>query len=101
MNIRFKNVETDYKVKTLAEQKIKTAEDVGWMLIATIEGNFNSDSIDKLLIPENIKEITIINVSIEDTTTETKISGYDKVSSCTIRHRDTTDILEIQLTKGV
>lgn len=101
MNIRFKNVETYYNVKSLTEQKIRTADSIGWALNATIEGNFNSDTIEKILSSNNIKEITVISEATEGTHTETTITGYDKISSCLIRHRDTTDFLEFQLTKGV
>jgi hypothetical protein len=101
MNIKFKNVETAYNVKTLTEQKIRTADSIGWALNATIEGNFNSDTIDKILAPNNTKEITVVSETTEGGTAETTILGYDKVSSCVIRHRDTTDFLEFQLTKGV
>ena len=101
MKIRFKNVETEYDVKTLTEQKIRTADSMGWALNATIEGNFSSDTIDNLLVPNNTKELVIISEVAEGGTEEKKVLGYDKVSSCVIRHRDTIDFLEIQLTRGV
>lgn len=106
MKIKFKNVETEYEVKgTLTEQKVRTAEATGWMLITTIEGDFNSDNFDTIVIPENTCEITVITpLNDSEATEKTKTSyvrGYDKVSSCVIRHKDTSSVLEIQLTKGL
>ena len=103
MKIKFKNIENEYEVKgTLTEQKVRTAESTGWMLIATIEGDFTSDNFDKIVNPENTCEITVITPSNDGETTKTSyMRGYDKISSCVIRHKDTSSVLEIQLTKGL
>ena len=106
MKIKFKNIENEYEVKgTLTEQKVRTAESSGWMLIATIEGDFNSDNFDKIVVPENTCEIAVITPLNDSESTETTkttyMRGYDKISSCVIRHKDTSSVLEIQLTKGL
>lgn len=106
MKIKFKNVETEYGVKgTLTEQKVRTSESSGWMLLATIEGDFSSDNFDEIITPTNICEITVITPLNDSESTETTktsyVRGYDKISSCVIRHKDTSSVLEIQLTKGL
>jgi hypothetical protein len=106
MKIKFKNIDTEYAVKgTLTEQKVRTAEATGWMLITTIEGDFNSDNFDTIVTPDNICEIAVITPLNDAESTETTktsyVRGYDKISSCVIRHKDTSSVLEIQLTKGL
>ena len=100
MKVRFK----DGAVKSCTaptEQKLfRGGNTAGWALMFSLTGEVTSSDLDELLNGGNISELAFLT----DTGAKiTEVNGYNKVSSCTIRHAETPQDTraEIQLTKGV
>ena len=87
------------------EQKVfKSGMGAGWILILKIVGEITSTELDSVITAENIASLDFLPETDngEDKTLFT-LSGYEKVTSSTIRHAEdiTTTYAEIQLTKGI
>ena len=104
MKVKFANgVVKDCAAPT--EQKaFKSGVEAGWILILRIIGGITSTEFDSIITPENIASLEFLSKTGtgEDVTCFT-LSGYDKVTSSTIRHAEdvAATYAEIQLTKGV
>ena len=101
MKVKFKDG-TIKSCNAPTEQKVfKSGVPAGWILLLNLVGSTTSAEIDTLLTDENIAELAFMSDN-EETTLFT-ITGYDKVSSSTIRYAEdaSSTRLEIQLTKGV
>ena len=100
MKVKFKD-ETVKSCTAPTEQKLFRGDNTaGWALMFSLMGEITSSELDELLTGENVSELTFL----KDTGAEiTTADGYDRISSCTIRHaEDPQDTrAEIQLTKGV
>lgn len=98
MKIRFKDGTEKNLTANPVEQKLfRNGTASGWVLnmaLADVVG----EETDSLLSDENISEFALLT---EDDVERVKIRGYQKVSAITIRHSDTQNIAEIQLSKGV
>lgn len=96
MEIQFKDKKT-YTVNNPIEKKAFKGDKTGWLISFILDGNFNSDNVDKIFTKDNISEMTIYE---NEQTRE--IIGYDKVISLTIHHVDIfRAIVEVQLSKGL
>ena len=101
MKVKFKDG-TIKSCNAPTEQKVfKSGVPAGWILLLNLVGSTTSAEIDTLLTDENIAELAFMSDN-EETTLFT-ITGYDKVSSSTIRYAEdaSSTRVEIQLTKGV
>lgn len=100
MKVEFKD-ETVKSCTAPTEQKVFRGDNgAGWVLMLTLIGEISSSELDSLLTTANISELTFTtDAGVEISTA----NGYDKVSSCTIRHAENPQDTraEIQLTKGV
>ena len=100
MKVKFKN-DTVKSCTAPTEQKVFRGDNgAGWILLLNLIGEISSAALDEILTAENISELTFLTDEDEEISTA---NGYDKVSSCTIRHaeRPQDTRAEIQLTKGV
>lgn len=98
MKVQFKSVEHMYDCTEPIEQKIfKSGVFAGWVIIFHINANINSTGIDDIITPESISELRFVS---DDDAVNT-ITGYSAVSACTIRHKNTGTVAELQFTKMV
>lgn len=74
----------------------------GWILIFSLIGEITSGELDVILTTENVRELEFITEESTETSSFV-LSGYDKISSSTIRYAEDTEAIraEIQLSKGV
>ena len=100
MKVSFKNG-GEYEAQNLLEQKVfNNASSGGWVIGFNFTANLNSSSLDELLTPDNISQLTIKET--EESTVSTTILGYEKVTSAVIRHiTPTSAIIEVQFSKGL
>ena len=76
----------------------------GWVLVLRLTGNTTSSELDDVLTAENVSTLEFM---AEDETgfrkTLFSLSGYDKITSSTIRHSEdvAATYTEIQMSKGV
>lgn len=96
MKVQFKNCAQVYDCSEPIEQKIyRSGVEAGWTIVFQFNAGVTSSEIDSLITPDNISEITFTN----DTETANTIRGYNAISSCTIRHKSSGTVVEVQLTK--
>lgn len=109
MKLKFKNGTIKNCTAPVETKVFKSGEAAGWVLMLNLIGAVTSGEVDELLTKENISSLTFIP-EIEDeegeeatVPAELTLSGYEKVSSSTIRYAEDTSKtkVEIQLTKGV
>lgn len=98
MRVKFKNGSVTYECTEPIEQKVfRSGEAVGWAVMFHIYGDFDSSEIDRVVTPETVSELVFANEDQDGT--EFTISGYSAVTSCVIRHRASSTVSELQLTK--
>ena len=98
MFIKLKGNDTELTASSLVEQKLfKQGEAVGWLLSIYLKYDGSASELDSMLTEESLSEITLVG----DSEKQTVFSGYDKMTSCIIRHMTEGSTAEIQLTKGV
>ena len=99
MRVKFKGSETTYECTEPIEQKVfRTGLAVGWAIMFHIYGDVDSSEIDKIVTPETISELTFINEDEQHTTFA--VEGYSTMTACTIRHKATNTVTELQFTKA-
>ena len=100
MKVSFKNG-SEYEVQNLLEQKVFNNSSSGiWVIGFTFIANLNSSSLDELLTPDNISQLTITDT--EESATSATILGYEKVTSAVIRHVTPTNAsIEVQFSKSL
>lgn len=100
MKVKFKD-DTVKSCTAPTEQKLFRGNDTaGWVLMFSLIGEVTSADLDEVLTPENVSELTFLT---DNDTEIASADGYNKISSCTIRHAENPQDTraEIQLTKGV
>lgn len=98
MRVKFKGSTTTYECSEPIEQKVfRSGSAIGWAVMFHIYGDIDSSQVDKIVTPETISELVFENED-ENNTTFT-IAGYSSVTACTIRHKATVTVAELQLTK--
>lgn len=96
MKVQFKNGASAYDCSEPIEQKIyRAGVEAGWTIVFQFNADVTSSEIDSIITPDNISEITFTN----DTGAASIVRGYNAISSCTIRHKDTATAVEVQFTK--
>lgn len=75
-------------------QLYREQKPVGWLLTMRISGNFTSEFLEKLMMPENISKI---GISDDAETKGSVITGYSSVNSITLSHNDDGAIAEVRL----
>lgn len=99
MRVKFKGSETTYECTEPIEQKVfRSGVAIGWAIMFHIYGDVDSSKADEIVTPETISELTFINEDEQQTTFT--IAGYSAVTACTIRHKATTTVTELQFTKA-
>lgn len=99
MYVKFKGSETTYECTEPIEQKVfRSGVAVGWAIMFHIYGDVDSSKVDEIITPKTISELTFTNDD-EQYTTFT-VDGYTTVTACTIRHKATTTVTELQFTKA-
>lgn len=105
MKVKFANG-TVKECAAPTEQKIFKTSGVGagWVLALRLTGNINSTELDEIINGDNVKVLDFLTEteSGEDKTIFS-LTGYNKVTSSTIRHAEDTNAThaEIQISKGV
>lgn len=98
MQVKFKNDERLFNSTEPVEQKLfRAGEPVGWTVSFGIYGEMSSADVDLLLTAENISQLTFTGTNQEVIV----IIGYENVSACTVRHRETETFTEIQLSRTI
>lgn len=98
MRVKFKNGTTTYECTEPIEQKVyRSGEAAGWAIMFHIYGDVDSSKIDELITPAAISELTFMNEDAQQTAFT--ICGYSAVTACTIRHRASSTVTELQFTK--
>lgn len=98
MRVKFKGCKTTYKCSEPTEQKVfRSGTAIGWAVMFHIYGGVNSSEIDDAVTPETISELTFTDDEQQILFT---IAGYSAVTACTIRHKATTTVAELQFTKA-
>ena len=104
MKVRFTNGVTKECAAPTEQKAFKSGVGAGWILILRLLGNTTSAEFDELMTPENVSSLEFLaeTENGEDKPIFT-LSGYDKITSSTIRHAEDTKstTVEIQLTKGI
>lgn len=103
MQVKFKDG-TITGCSSPTEQKLfKSGESAGWILNFALLGDITSDNVDKLLMSDNVSELTFISKDENETETAFTLSNYNRVSSAVIRYSEPQNKsrVDIQLTKGV
>lgn len=100
MKLIFNNGTKKTLVNNPIEQKLyKSGEPTGWLFTLSIS-DVTSQEIDSILNDNaNISKLVLVSGENEEKTTE--IVGYEKVTSLSVRHTQTSAIADFQLTKGV
>lgn len=72
---------------------------MGWVLVLRLTGNTTSAELDEVLTRENVSTLEFLH----DEQKLFSLSGYDKITSSTIRHSEdvAATYTEIQMSKGV
>ncbi len=109
MKVKFANGVTKV-CSSVTEQKIfknvgGETVGAGWILFLKLSGETTSSALDDLLTAENVASLEF-SATNEETGEETvlfTLTGYDKITSSTIRHSEdsTATYAEIQISKGV
>ena len=106
MFVKFKNSETEITTSGATEQKLfKDGKAVGWLLSLTCTNILSADELDKLLVAENIGEISLCDKTDSPDKSESiliaQFTGYTKSTACLVRYTNDKQYLDLQLTKGV
>lgn len=97
MNVTFKNGKVAYNCTEPTEQKVYRAGiATGWILVFSIEANLTSTDIDAILTEEAISEMVFASETASYT-----LRDYSKVSSCIVKYKENSTVVELQFTKGV
>ena len=75
-----------------------------WVLMLNLTGEMTSTELDSILTNENVNSLEFLTTTEEgEDATIFTLSGYEKVTSSTIRHAEDTNEThtEIQLSRGV
>ena len=99
MRVKFKKNTKVYDCTEPVEQKVfRSGVAIGWAVMFNIYGAVDSSDIDSMLAPDSISELTFYK---QDEDGENfAISDYNAVTACTIRHKETITVTELQLTKA-
>ena len=103
MKIKFANGVVKECAAPTEQKAFKAGIGVGWILLLRLIGETTSTELDNLLTEDNISPLEFITKT-EDGKDKTifTLSGYNKVTSSTIRYAEGEDtVSEIQLTKGM
>lgn len=101
MKIKFNNGTTIACSAPTEQKMFKNADAAGWILSLTLFCSAVSNEIDEILVADNICSLMFLS---DDGHELFSLSGYNRVSSSTIRFSESvnhTNKIEIQLTKGV
>lgn len=77
---------------------------VGWALSLQLTGSTTSTELDSIITPDNVSTLEFVKEDENgEIVTLFSLSGYEKITSSTIRHSEDTmnTHVEIQMTKGL
>lgn len=98
MRVQFKGRTDTYECTEPIEQKMfRSGVAIGWAIMFHFYGDVDSSQIDKIVTPETISELVFTNDDEQKTTFT--ITGYSTITACTVRHKATTTVTELQFTK--
>ena len=103
MKVKFANGVVKECAAPTEQKAFKAGIGVGWILLLRLIGETTSTELDNLLTEDNISPLEFITET-EDGKDKTifTLSGYNKVTSSTIRYAEGENtVSEIQLTKGM
>lgn len=98
MKIRLKGAKKDFLCTEPVEQKLFASGNAnGWVLIFTVLEDLSSTDVDNSFTSDAISRITFT----KDDESAIVIEGYERIASCSVRHKENSPCVEIQLAKGV
>ena len=103
MRVGFKNDSRTFECSEPVEQKLYKAGvpqsiEAGWVMSFQFYGDIDSAEVDRTLTSENISEITF---TPEDGKSQFTATGYTKMTSCIIKHKEIMTTVEVQFTKMI